>query len=254
MPGDPYYAPPPARPFTAEVGTEPGPLRIGLRTVAPLGTCETDSECVAAAEDAARLLESLGHTVEPASPTALDDASLFGQFFVVLTTSVVNDVREISAKAGRAVGPDDVEPLTWMYYEMGLQHSASAYLEAIDNMHKWSRSVAIWWEPTDSGGGGFDLLLTPTMAEPPPALGDVVGTKDDPARGAARATPFAAYCAPFNVTGQPGISVPLHWSASNLPIGVQLVAPYAREDLLLRVASQLEAARPWAERRPVVHA
>jgi amidase len=102
---------------------------------------------------------------------------------------------------------------------------------------------------------GFDLLLTPTMAQPPAEIGDIVGTKDDPWHAMARATPFAAYAAPFNITGQPAMSVPLYWEASrDLPIGVQLVADHGREDLLLRVAAQLESARPWTDRRPPVHA
>ncbi len=177
------------------------------------------------------------------------------QFTVVLTTSVVHDVEDVARVIGRDVTPDDVEPLTWAYYEAGLQNTAAQYLDALAAAHTWSRRVATWWEPTARGGDGFDLLLTPTMAEPPPQIGDVVGTREDPWRGMARASAFAGYTAPFNVTGQPAMSVPLTWEASrNLPIGVQLVAAYAREDLLFRVASQLEAARPWADRRPVVHA
>jgi len=254
MPGDPYFAPPSARPFAAEVGADPGRLRIGMRTDAPMQMAVTDPECIAAAEDAARLLESLGHHVERASPAALDEAETMGAFMIVLTTAVVRDIQDLAAKAGRDVGPDDVEPLTWTYYEMGLEHTAAQYVQAIDDAHAWTRRVAIWWLPAGASREGFDLLLTPTMAEPPPVIGDIVGTKADPYHGMARATPFAAFCAAFNVTGQPAVSVPLYWSTSNLPIGVQLVAPYAREDLLVRVAAQLEEARPWAERRPVVHA
>jgi amidase len=112
-----------------------------------------------------------------------------------------------------------------------------------------------WWTAEADGGAGFDLLLTPTMAEPPAVLGDMVGTRDDPWHGLARATPFAAYAAPFNVTGQPAISLPLYWMADHgLPIGVQLVASQNREDVLVRVAAQVEAARPWADRRPPVSA
>jgi amidase len=255
MPGDPYTAPPPTRPYASEVGADPGKLRIGLRTTAPAAMAETDPECVAAAEDAARLLESLGHTVEPVSPAALDETELLGLFLVVLTTHVMWDVGELGRLAGQEIGPDDVEPLTWTYYEMGKEHSAIAYLNAITEAHRWTRRVASWFSGPREQSTGFDLLLTPTMAEPPPEIGDVVGTKDDPWHGMARATPFASYCAPFNVTGQPAMSVPLYWEASrDLPIGVQLVADHGREDLLLRVAAQLEAARPWADRRPTVHA
>jgi len=255
MPGDPYFAAPPARPFASEVGAYPGKLRIGLRTTAPAAMAETDPACVAAAEDAGSVLESLGHHVEVASPAALEETELLGFFLVIMSTHVVWDLQQLAIMAGREVGADDVEPLTWTYYEMGQGHSSVQYLEAITAAHAWSRRVASWFASAETGGGGYDLLLTPTMAEPPPEIGDLVGTKDDPWRGMARATPFAAYAAPFNVTGQPAMSVPLFWDpASGLPIGVQVAAPYGREDLLLQVAAQLETARPWADRRPPVYA
>lgn len=250
MPGDPYAAAPPARPFASEVGADPGRLRIGVHTRSPGGRVETDPSCVEAADDAARLLESLGHTIEPAVPAAFDEPDLMSKFATIVTTWVVRDLEEIARRAGRAVGPADVEPLTWIYSEMGRAHTAAEYVEAVDAMHAWSRRVLAWWHGDDA----YDLLLTPTMAEPPPVLGDVAPPADDPLRGAARATPFAAYTAPFNVTGQPAVSVPLHWSSAGLPIGVQLVAASGREDVLLRVAAQLESARPWADRRPPVHA
>jgi amidase len=254
MPGDPYFAPPAARPFLDEVGPDPGSLRIGLRTSAPAAMAETDPVCVDATHEAARLLESLGHHVEEASPAALDETELLDLFLAILTTHVVWDIRQLEAMTNATVGPDDVEPLTWLYYEQGLEVTAIQYLDAVNAAHAWSRRIASWWAPADASTG-FDLFLTPTMAEPPPEIGDVVGTKDDPWNGMARATAFATYAAPFNVTGQPAMSVPLGNEATNgLPIGVQLVAPYAREDLLLRVAAQLEAARPWADRRPSVHA
>jgi amidase len=101
---------------------------------------------------------------------------------------------------------------------------------------------------------GFDLLLTPTCAEPPPALGTFDAPPDNPLAPVVRAIPFATFTAGFNSTGQPAISLPLHQSADGLPIGVQLVGAYGREDLLLRVAAQLEEARPWADRMPAVHA
>lgn len=254
MPGDPYFAPPAARPFLDEVGADPASLRIGLRTSAPAAMAQTDPACVATAQEAARLLESLGHHVEEASPVALDETELLGLFLVILTTHVVWDIRQLEAMTNTTVSADDVEPLTWLYYEQGLEVTGIQYLDAVNAAHAWSRRIASWWEPAD-GGAGFDLLLTPTMAEPPPHIGDVVGTKDDPWNGMARATAFATYAAPFNVTGQPAMSVPFGNEPTNgLPIGVQLVAPYGREYVLLRIAAQLEAARPWADGRPSVHA
>jgi amidase len=108
--------------------------------------------------------------------------------------------------------------------------------------------MASWFED------GFDLLLTPTCAEPPPALGHFQWTDEDPNAGFARAVPYTVFTSPFNMTGQPGISLPLHWSEDGLPIGAQLVAPCGREDVLLRVAAQLEAIQPFNDRIPPLHA
>ena len=108
--------------------------------------------------------------------------------------------------------------------------------------------MAAWW------AGGFDLLLTPTLPEPPPPLGTFTPTREDPVTTGIRASQFACFTSPFNMTGQPAISLPLHSTADGLPVGVQLVGAYGREDVLLRVAAQLEVAAPWAERRPAIHA
>jgi len=114
--------------------------------------------------------------------------------------------------------------------------------------HRFTRDVVAWWH------SGYDLLLTPTAADPAPFLGDLVSTPDDPMRPLTRALPYAAFTVPANVTGQPAMSVPLHWTAEDVPVGVQLVADQYREDVLLRVAAQLEAAQPWSARRPRVSA
>jgi amidase len=108
--------------------------------------------------------------------------------------------------------------------------------------------VQQWWEE------GWDLLVTPTIPEPPPPLGDFAAQPGNPFWPITRSVVEVAYTIPFNMTGQPAISLPLHWTADGLPVGTQLVAAYGREDLLLRVAAQLERARPWADRRPRVHA
>jgi amidase len=244
MIGDPYFLPLPARPFREEVECDPGRLRIGFMTSAPAGIVPVDPDCVAAVEDAARLLESLGHSVETAHPAALDEPAFIGWFGTVVSTSTARDLDIWSAATGRAIGAADVEAYTWALAEMGRAVTGPRYIEAIDWLRSHTRRVADWW------ANGFDLLLTPTLAVPPPPLGHMVPSADDPLQGLRRSTPIATFTAPFNATGQPAISLPLHWNAAGLPIGVQLIAAYAREDVLIRVAAQLEKARPWAGRRP----
>jgi len=247
--GDPYTAPAPRRPYTQELGTDPGHLRIGLRTRTPGGLAATDPICVAAAEDVGALLASLGHTVVDASPAALDESDLMANFSTVMMSWVRAELTEIAELAGRPIGAQDVEPMTWLFYELSSAFDGGAYVSALNELHRWTRRMVSWWLDD-----GFDLLLTPTLAEPPPLLGDIGRQDDGGANSSARSIPFAAFPAPFNVTGQPAMSMPLYWSESGLPIGVQLVGAPFREDLLMQVAAQLEHARPWAERRPAVHA
>jgi amidase len=246
-PGDPCVAPPPSRPYTDELNQDPRRLRIGLLTTPPGGQFDSHPECVAAAEGAARLLESLGHHVEESHPPALDEPDLVGDFIIRWTTGVDASLRYWSAQLGRELGAEDVEPCTWALAEQGRSYSAGDLLAAIDNAHAWSRRVAAWWSDD-----GFDLLLTPTCAEPAPRLGEFDSPPDNPAAPLLRAIPFCTFAAGFNTTGQPAISLPLHQTVDGLPVGVQLVAADRREDLLLQVSAQIERAQPWAERRPAL--
>ncbi|HET9728639.1 MAG TPA: amidase family protein, partial [Acidimicrobiia bacterium] len=249
MTGDWYTAPAPSRPYLQEVGVDPGRLRIGVRTTAPGGLAELDPACTAAVDDAAALLESLGHEIVENSPAALDEMTLLEAFMPIMLASIQTHVHELETLAGRPITPDDIEPMMWNYYEAGKGLDAAGYLAALDTAHAWTRRLTSWWL-----ADGFDLLLTPTCAEPPPLIGDLGDQSDGGVRAGARALPFAIFTAPFNVSGQPAMSVPLFWSDANLPVGVQLAAAPFREDVLIRVASQLEAARPWADRRPPLYA
>ncbi len=246
-PGDPYTAPPPLRPYAEEVGVDPGRLRIGVMARGPRDV-ELHPECAAAARETARRLEALGHHLEESHPPALDDSEAVAAFVTVITSCTAFALDATGAKLGRVLAEEDVEPLTWAMAQLGRQHSAAKLLAAQDFNHGHSRRVAGWWSD------GFDLLLTPTTGEPPPPLGAFDPAPGNPLQGFARAARFAMFTSSFNVTGQPAVSLPMHWSEEGLPVGIQLVAAYGREDLLLQVAAQLEAAHPWRDRRPPVHA
>ncbi len=247
-PGEPYVAPAAERPYADEVGADPGRLRIGLLTRGPAGQVEVHPDCVEAAKSAGRLLESLGHSVEPAEIEALDDPDYIPQFLVRWTAGIAWNLDYWTRRTGREIGPDDVEPSTWALAEQGRSHTAAAYLSAMEYAQAAARRLAAWW------AGGFDLLLTPTLGEPPTPLGAYDHPPDQPLHPIVRAVPLAMFTAAFNSTGQPAISLPLHQNADGLPIGVQLVAELGREDLLLRIAAQLEEAAPWADRRPPLFA
>jgi amidase len=249
MPGDPYAAAPPARPYRDELRADVGRLRVGVRASSvPGDLVSVDAACAAAATDAAALLEALGHDVTDASPAALDEVELVEVFFTIMAVATARDVERLAALAGRAIGPDDVEPFTWAQSEAGRAVAATDFASAIERASAWSRRMACWW---DAGAGGFDVLLTPTMAALPARLGEIRG--DDAEGAVVAAIPYAAFTVPSNVTGQPAISVPFTWH-DGLPIGVQLVAATGREDVVLRLAAQLEAAQPWAGHRPPITA
>jgi len=204
-------------------------------------------DCVAAVEDAAKLLQSLGHSVEESHPAALDEHEHVHHFGVVVNCHTVLALEQLGAAVGKKIGRDDVELWTWTMAERGLSVSASEYLASIHWLQVWTRRIAKWW-----ANEKFDLLLTPTIAEPPPPLGELVTTREDPAAGWDRLMEVIQFTPPYNATGQPAISLPLNWNAAGLPIGTHLVAAFGREDLLIQVSSQLEQARPWRDRRPPI--
>ena len=249
MPGDPYAAAPPAHAYLHALRTPPRRLRIGLmRTAPPERSYDLHPECRAAAERAAQLLASLGHVIEESHPEALDDVGALAHFVAIIAANVARALEATGDKLGRTLEPGDVEPLTWAVASRGRDIAATHLLASLEYVHAFGRRLATWWS------GGFDLLLTPTTAQPPPALGHLSSTADEPFRGFMRAAPFGAYTSAFNLSGQPAISLPLHWTPDGLPVGAQLVAATGGEDLLLQVAAQLEDAAPWRDRRPPLRA
>jgi amidase len=245
QPGDPYAAPPAPRSYLAELAAPPPPpLRIGVETrrMMPDGSiADSHPDCVAAVAHAADLLRSLGHTVEPAEIPALRDPDWVARFLTVWAVGVTTQLDEASHQLGRAIEPHEIEVLTHTLATLGRTMSGSAYAEAWTWIHRAARRIAQFWTH-------YDLWLTPTVTEPPPPLGTFQSPADDPLAGIMRAAAFAPFTAPFNATGQPACSVPLFHNAAGLPIGIQLVAAYGREDLLLRISAQLEAAQPFQHR------
>lgn len=246
MPGDPYEAVLPLRPYAQEVGAEPGVLRIGV--LARHDDMEVHPDCTLAAESAGRLLESLGHEVDASHPKDVAGSTLLPHSLAIISSAQARAIESFSELLGRPLGADDMDADNWAVTKMGQEVSATRYLAAVEANHRYQRSVAAWWEE------GHDLLVTPTIAGPPPRVGEMRPDPAKPLDAFMRSGSLLPFTVPFNVTGQPAISLPLHLSDAGLPIGVQLVAAFGREDLLIRVASQLEQAVDWSARKPQVHA
>ena len=232
-PGDPWWAPPPERSF-AEAATEPpGALRVAVTSTPPIDT-PVSAECATALRSAAELFTELGHEVVEATPP-WTDPDLFHTFIEVW-------------QAGVALHPiDDLSLLTPL--NRGLVESARAsstvdYVRAVARLQAIARRTVAFWN-------GIDVILTPTLALPPVAIGwqeSVEGAIEQLLRN----TEFTPFTAIANLTGLPAMSLPLHWSEEGLPIGVQAIGPPAGDALLLSLAAQVEAARPWADRRPPI--
>lgn len=245
-PGDAYCAPTPARPFREEVGVDPGRLRIGVLTHDPVGEIDVDPENVRGARDTADLLASLGHHVEDGFPPALTKGSMPDDYMPCAFVALLRERQRYEALIGRPMTEDDFEPMTWLMMQQANHVTGAQYAAGIDSARIRAGEIERWW--TD----GWDLLLTPTVAAPPAPIGLIKSTKEDPMGAFAHTVQYITFTVPYNISGQPAISLPMHWNADGLPVGVQLVAAYGREDLLIRIASQLEAARPWAHRHPAV--
>jgi amidase len=246
--GDPYDAPAPARPYSAELAQAPGRLRIGVLDRTHPGQKPLHGDCVAAVRDAAKLLESLGHLIEPKHPAALDDPEMTNMLRVLISAHTAASVPPMEAMLGKRLSAADFEPWTWAMIEEGRGRSAIEFVLANDWINGYTRGVAQFF------ADGYDLLLTPTLAMPPPLLGSLLPDPGAPLSTWQKLVDFIPFTPAQNLTGQPAIQLPLHWNAAGLPIGVQLVSAYGREDLLLRVAAQLETARPWKDRHPPLSA
>ncbi len=243
--GDTVIAPAPQRPYIAEVGADPGRLRIGLLDVHPRGDF-LHRDCVAAVRAAASMLEGLGHVVEPGWPTCLADTALPQKFMTLWATQLAMAVRGFGETLGRRLTAHDIEPVNWAVIERAKELTAVDYAAAQAAVWAFRRALQQWW------ADGWDLLLTPTVAEPPPPLTEFENNPDHPSAPMRRGGQFAAFTPPFNMSGQPAISLPLHRTADGLPIGIQLAAAYGREDVLIRLAAQLESAHPWSSDHPTI--
>jgi amidase len=245
MPGDPYTAPPLPRPLAEEVGADPGSLRIGFLDHPPAEGVEPDPDCATAVAAVTATLEALGHRVEDAHPAALGDPGAARRFTTIVAAGTAADVAWLAGVLGRPLTADDVERSNLRLAEIGREVSAPEYVDAEAWIQRWCRRVVEWWHPLD-GSDGFDVLVSPVLNGPPPPIGSL----SEPKVGTKRLFAMLQYTSQFNLTGQPAVSLPLHWTPDGLPVGVQLVGGFGREDVLVRLASQLEQAMPWRDRRP----
>lgn len=239
-PGDPYAAPAAGQPFLSEVGADPGRLRIALATRFQDGP-PTHPECTAAAEAAGLLCQSLGHAVETAAPAF--SMTEFACSNVVIATHIRLAIQRRATALGREPRDGELEPLTLAAAHSSEGASATDYAAAVFALQALARRIAPFFV-------AYDLLLTPTLAQPPLPLGALRDQSDPYAVHRSKVRDFAPFTGIFNVTGQPAISLPLGWTAGGMPIGVQFAAAVGREDVLLRLAAQVEAAAPWSGRRP----
>jgi amidase len=244
--GDPYWAPAPARPYRDEVASEPGRLRIAVTTTAATDV-PVHQDCVRAVRETAGLCEELGHDVFDFTPRDVDGNALTDAFLVLYVSGVAASVAGWALQTGRTPTEADFEPLTWAMRELGVSRSPADYLLAIAHLQRFSRQVGGWFT-------GFDVWLMPVLAEPPLPLGAFDAPPDQALLPLIRAGAWVPFTPIANITGQPAMSVPLHWNGDGLPVGSQFVGRYGDEATLFRLAAQLERARPWAGRRPPVSA
>ena len=260
--GAPFEIPPPQGPYLAEVERDPGRLRVAY-TTSPHLHADVHPDCVRAVEDAAALLTDLGHHVEERAPDV--DADGFTIAFLTMVAAELGaDLHDFKALTGRKARAAEMEPATWAVGLLADAFSAREYATALRTLEQIGRKIGPFFQE-------YDVLLTPTLASPPPLLGTLgpsagerrmlrllgafgsgrvvrtAGLLDEMAKDAFAFIPWTPV---YNVTGHPAMSVPLWWNGEGLPVGVHVVARFGAEDVLLRLAGQLERARPWAQRFP----
>ncbi|MDW4499689.1 amidase [Sulfitobacter sp. D35] len=242
--GAPYDAPALASGFAAAISRPPKRLRIGVCDTTFDGAAIHD-ECRAAVQDTAALLESLGHDVVPLRPAA-DHRGMMRAWTRIVACGTALGIRKALAAKGRELGADDLEGVSRGAIRLADTLSGADYLEAVGKIHAYGREMAAVFED-------IDILLSATLAEPPARIGRFAHKTED--YEAYRTGPegvfaYSPFCAAFNASGQPAVSVPMHWTAEDLPVGVHLAGPYGADEVLIALCAELEQARPWAQRRP----
>jgi amidase len=243
VPGDPYFAPPRMRPYLEEVATPPKRLRIALSTRTLTGEA-IHGDCAEAALGAAKLCSDLGHHVEEAAPR-LDYTEIAQAFLTVYAAGLAEGIEMVRLLTGRQPGRDLLESMTWNFYEVGARIPASQYLLAIGRLQHVARGFAAFFE-------NYDLWLTPTLGLPPLKVGAVDFMSPSATLFDEKIVKFALFNPIYNITGQPAVSLPLHWNHEGLPIGVTFGARFGDEATLFQIAGEIERVRPWADRKPPV--
>ena len=238
-PGDPYYVLPPARPFLEEVGADPGSLRIAVTSKAPNGA-PVEADPLRVLQETASLCADLGHRVDEADP-AIDGADVVPTFRTLSAVNILSTVR--GHPSGRAPAPGDLETVVAKSAALAEDIDGASYMEAVHTAHRLGRQMAAFHED-------WDVLLTPGLGTLPPKLGWLDMMMDDLEEYWRRVFRFSPFTVWFNLTGQPAMMIPLGVTESGFPVAVQAIARFGDEATLFRLASQLEAARPWIGRKP----
>jgi amidase len=248
--GDPYCAPARKRPYLHEVGKDVKGLKIGYLTSIPEGWhLEPDihPDCRAAALDAAKLCESLGHHVYEIPADTLAWPGLYKKFGLLWACGIGHTIQYWEETLGKKLTQKDLEPMTWMSYQAGLKRTGADYLRTMEEVQRFSRKMGAFLSKRRC-----DLILSPTICQPPVERTAFKFMPGDPMRAARMSSAYLALTYVYNLTGQPAMSVPLFWNGDHLPIGVQFAGRFGDEGLLIRLASQLEQCRPWRDRRPPI--
>lgn len=243
--GAPYDAPALAGSFRAALERPPRPLRIALCDTSLTGA-PVHPDCREAVADAAALLASMGHHVEPACPREADTAAMMRAWTDIVACGTALSIKSRLAALGRDLLPDEIEAVSRSAMAHAASVSGESYLAAIGTVHRYGRQMAAFFE-------SYDMLLTPTMSEPPAKVGRFSHNRDDYVNyriGPHGVFAYSPFTAAFNATGQPAVSVPLWWSPEGLPIGVHLAGRFGEDLTLMALAADLERARPWFDRVP----
>jgi amidase len=241
--GDTLTAPPPRGPYLTEMDTPPGRLRVGVANQLPGNVAPISPEARTAVEEAARLVADLGHHVEIAQPPPLDTLEHMELIRGYWPIKVAQRLILAEQRLGRPIAENDVEPATFQMLQRARGLTVVDHATTLKRIHDYGQRILAWYRD------GFDLLLTPTVGCAPPPLGVLTGS-----RKGIDFIRWGSFAPIANLTGQPAISLPLHWTPDGLPLGVQFVADVGREDRLIQIAAQLESAQPWQDRWPPVRA